>query len=610
VLTTLVLALQWGFVVLIDRLVLAPLRVRARRVFESEAFSRTVLATAPVGLTVFDPSTRRIVMQNGIARALLSATPDEAGFYQRLLDARPRKRRGARAMSADASGSVEVAVPAPDGGRRELSVAFARSRYRAQEVVLCSPTDISRQKETVRLLRRARHAADEANRAKSMLVATISHEIRTPLYGALGNLELLSIEALTPQQAARVGSVRRAFDALLTLVDDVLDLSKVEARELQIHVEPFRLDEIIERCAQTLAPAITGKGLRFLCLVDPCAAGSWHGDGLRIAQVLMNLLGNACKFTQSGSITIRATVACAGNGPETVILSVADSGIGIAAHRHMRIFEPFMQADGSIGRRFGGTGLGLSLSRRLIELMGGRIEVKSAEGRGALFTVRLPLQRDLRMPVAALAGTAELAFDTIVVACEHRAWQSALLAQLRHRFGARARIESARPGTPTPQAGARAIIVFGSHTDEIPPAWRVARAAYLDAVVVSERGPLHPQRRADALHVSSLSAIKLELAVAACGCDGEVPAFDAARLEPSCAQMEHRAARILVVDDDPVSRTLLADQLEVLGYRHIALAGDGQQALAACLRHPYDLVLADLCMPVMDGRELFTALRG
>ncbi|HTI18222.1 MAG TPA: ATP-binding protein [Trinickia sp.] len=621
-LTCLVLAVQWVFVILIDRLVLAPLRARARRVFESEVFSRTVLATAPVGLTVFDPSTQRIVMQNGIARALLSASGDEPSFYRRLLDSRRRRRgersrarRGARASPAGVIRSAEVTVTATDGRRRELSVAFARARYREQEVILCSLTDISRQKETVRLLRRARQAADEASRAKSMLVATISHEIRTPLYGALGNLELLSMEALTPSQAARVGSVRRAFDALLSLVDDVLDLSKAEAHELRLSVEPFRLDEVIERCTQTLAPAITGKGLRLLCLVDPSVAGSWYGDGLRIGQIVTNLLGNACKFTRNGSIRIYVTAARAADregdgGAESVILRVADSGIGIAEKRQSRIFEPFMQADASIGRRFGGTGLGLSLSWRLVDLMGGRIELSSAQGRGAVFTVRLPLRRDRETLATPCAYAGELAFDMIVVACEDRAWQAVLAAQLRYRFGTSITVEEAQPGAWSPHAGARSIVVLGSHADEIPPLWLTARLAYVDAVVVSERGPLHPQRRYGALHVTSLSAAKLELAVAACGRSGDVPVPDVDARGPSFARAEHRAARILVVDDDAVSRALLANQLEVLGYRQVDPAADGQEALAACLRHAYDLVVADLCMPVMGGRELLVALRG
>ncbi|GLU34102.1 ATP-binding protein [Trinickia caryophylli] len=620
-LTSLVLAVQWAFIVLIDRLVLAPLRVRARRVFESEAFSRTVLATAPVGLTVFDPSTQRIVMQNGIARALLAGSGDEAGFYRRLVEGPPRRRRAARRQMrrhawpapGDAVRTVEVTVAAADGRRRELSVALARARYREQEVVLCSLTDISRQKETVRLLRRARHASDEASRAKSMLVATISHEIRTPLYGALGNLELLSLERLAPSQAARVGSVRRAFDALLALVDDVLDVSKAEARQLHLHVEPFRVDELIERCAQTFAPAIAAKGLRFSCLVEPAVAGTWHGDGRRVTQVVTNLLGNACKFTQHGAITLRASVAAGADGRESIVVSVADSGIGIASSQQARIFEPFTQADGSIGQRFGGTGLGLSLCRRLVELMGGRIEVNSAEGRGAIFTVRLELPREPAPESAMpLPPVEPPAFDALVVACESAAWQANLVAQLRQRFEPAVRVVEAGFAEAVAPGCARSVLILGVHADVLPAAWRNLRAAYLDIVVVSERGPLHPQRRFEALHVTALSAAKLRLALAACGRQagqGQVPA-PPDYAHPAPARTVHCAARILVVEDDPVSRTLLAHQLEVLGYRYIDLAGDGEEALARCLRQAYDLVLADLCMPTMGGRELLAALRG
>lgn len=607
------LIVQWTFVILIDRLVLEPLRARARQVFESEAFNRAVLATAPVGLTVFDPAAQRIVMQNGIARAMLSASPDEAGLYRRLLEGRRRSRRG-KPASAKPRGGVgalprhiftdDVSVATTGGRRRTLSVAFAHARYRQQRVVLFSLTDISRQRETMRLLRRARQTADEANRAKSMLVATISHEIRTPLSGALGNLELLSAEPLAPSQAARVDTVRRAFDTVLMLVDDVLDLTKVEVRELRLQIAPFRLDEVIERCAQTFAPAITGKGLRFIGAIDPRLAGWWSGDGHRVAQVLANLVGNACKFTRRGAIVVRATLS-RDEAREVVEIAVEDTGIGIAAHCQTRIFEPFAQADGSIARRFGGSGLGLSLCRRLVELMGGSISVRSMEGRGSTLMVRLPLER------AGKAADSECipsppAFDTIVVACEHEAWHTAMLAWAHSRFPATTIADGlVEPLVIAPNA--RAVALFGSHDDVLPPAWRTWRAACIDAVVVSERGPLHPQRRGEAWHVTAFSADKLTLALTACGVGEALPGAPAPRLPQ--AQPEHRRARILVVDDDPVNRALLAHQLEALGYAHVDCASDGLEALNALIRDPYDLVVADLCMPVMDGPALVAALR-
>ena len=619
-LASLLLAVQWGFVLAIDRLVLAPLHARARSVFESEAFGRTVLATAPVGLAVFDPSTRRIVMQNGIARGLLAALPDETSFFQSLLDKRaPRRRarrkrvrRGHRAASGETARTFEVSVPGANGRARELSVALSRSRYREREVLLCSLTDISRQKETVRLLRRARNAADQASRAKSMLIATISHEIRTPLYGALGNLELLSIDELEPSQAARLTSVRHAFEGLLALVDDVLDLSKAEAHELQLHEEPFDLVQVLERCAQTFAPSATNKGLRFLCLLDPAIDGHWHGDAQRIMQVMNNLLGNACKFTERGAVTLRATITSKAGGSEQVLLSVADSGIGIAANQRERIFEPFVQADGSIARRFGGTGLGLSLCKRLVDLMGGRIVLDSEEGRGAVFTVYLPLRRATppRLPHDVSSDPADrFAFDEIVVACDDAAWQAALVARLSAHCGPAIAV---RDGSTCVQIERPrgAIAVLGSHENRVPPAWRSTYPGYLDTIVISERGPLHPQRGDDALHVTALSAAKLALALAECGRRVPVPVAAASSRHPRLARERHRAARILVAEDDPVSRTLLAHQLEALGYRHVELTCDGRQALAECLRRPYDLVLADLCMPVMDGRSLLAALRG
>ncbi|HLX01970.1 MAG TPA: ATP-binding protein, partial [Trinickia sp.] len=616
-LMVLVLAILWAFIVTLDRAVLRPLRSRARQVYESEAFNRTVLSTAPVGLTVFDPQTGDIVMQNEIARSLLAASADEAGFYRHLLDGRSRKRGGAAhspcsevAETADTTQGVRVAeasVASADGKRHEVSAAFSHARYQQREVVLFGLTDISRQKATQRLLQQARRAADEANEAKSMFVATMSHEIRTPLHGALGNLELLAMAELTATQKERVTAVRRAFDALLALVNDVLDLSKVEAQELQLHVEPFHLDDVVERCAQTFAPVITGKGLQLLCLVDPRLSGSWSGDGHRIAQILMNLLGNARKFTETGAITLRAALSEATGRRAWVRLSVADSGIGIPAAQQLRIFEPFAQADRSIASRYGGTGLGLSLCRRLTDLMGGRISVESIDGEGSVFTVDLPLtrERDEEVSPPALSG---MAFDTVVLACERSAWQDALVAQIRHWLPAVRIVEAKRDLALEPECD-QSIVVFGCGESAIPEAWREIHPLYVDTVVLSADGPVYPERRDDAIRVTSLSSPMLKLALAACGKPDDVLQAAPPMAQPRPAAAEHRAARVLVAEDDPLNRTLLEHQLAALGYAHVDSVTDGKAALDRCLAASYDLVVTDLGMPYMDGCELLDALR-
>ncbi|TKC79073.1 response regulator [Trinickia terrae] len=610
-----VLAILWAFIVMLDRAVLAPLRSRARQVYESEAFSRTVLNTAPVGLTVFDPHTGGIVMQNEIAESLLAASPDEGGFYQRLLGGRSRKRKTGSSPYDDVAEAAETAqgvrvaeasVASADGKRREISAAFSRARYQQREVVLFGLTDISRQKATQRLLQQARRAADEANEAKSVFVATMSHEIRTPLHGALGNLELLAMADLTPMQKERVTAVRRAFDALLALVNDVLDLSKVEAQELQLHFEPFRLEDVLERCAQTFAPVITGKGLHFLCLIDPRLAGTWSGDGHRIAQILMNLLGNARKFTETGTIALRAELREATGNRAWVRLSVADSGIGIPAAQQERIFEPFAQADRSIASRYGGTGLGLSLCRRLTDLMGGRIFVESIDGEGAVFTVDLPLVRERNDEEVPRALT-EVAFDTVVIACERPAWQDTLAARIKHWFPG-VRIVEARQDTALEPEYDQSIVVFGCRDDLIPDAWQEIHPLYVDTVVLSAGGPLYPERRDDAIRVTSLSAPMLRLALSACGKPDD--ALDGAPIAaPAPAAAEHREARILVAEDDPLNRTLLEHQLAALGYGHVDSVTDGKAALECCLAASYDVVVTDLGMPYMDGRELIAALR-
>ncbi|WDG77621.1 ATP-binding protein [Pseudomonas chlororaphis] len=596
------LLILWLFIFILDRKIFLPLRAHARQVFESEAFNRIVLTTAPVGLTVFDPASGNIVMQNDIASALLATADDEAGFYRTLLgkhaphvEARPQD-----VLTGEAS------LTSDDGQKHEISAAFSWTRYQQQEVVLFGLTDISRQKATIQLLQEARLAADEANQAKSIFVASMSHEIRTPLHGALGNLELLAMDSLTPSQQNRVTTIRQAFDALLAQINDVLDVTKIEAHELQLHREPFSLREMIERCAQTFTPGIVGKGLRYLCLVDPRLSGTWTGDVHRITQVLMNLLGNARKFTQSGVIVLRAMPIQSVDGQPMVRLSVADTGIGIPEDRQQHIFEPFTQVDSSVASRFGGTGLGLSLCKRLTELMGGQLTVESVEGEGSLFTLDLPLER-AQMQDACVSHLSIPELDTIVLVCDSPSWQDTLVAQL-HQWLPDIEVVRAESSTVLAFGAKRTIILFGGHEDALPDSWSQAVRSCKDAIVLSAAGPLYPERRGETIHVTSLSGDMLKLALSAYG-QREDTVLQSETLTPLQNKPVNGEARILIVEDEPLNRALLEQQLVQLGYNQIDSTTNGLEAIRHCTNRSCDVIVTDLGMPLLGGRELLSALR-
>ncbi len=621
--TLIVMGLLWLFIVSLDRLALAPLRSRARRVYESEAFSRTVFAMAPVGLTVFDPVAHRIVKQNDIARNLLAQAdvPNETDFYRKLIENSSSMHR----MHDDiyvVKTTIRSANKDKNKNRKDISAALSYTRYRKRRVVLVSLTDITRQQETVRLLRKARQAAEEMSRAKSMFVAMMSHEIRTPLYGVLGNLELLAMEALSPSQTERLFALRHAFDALLTLVDDTLDLSKSEVRELQLQSVPFHLEEILERCARTFVSAMVKNGVRFFCLIDARLEGVWRGDGQRIAQIVMNLLANACKFTRTGAIVLRATPLRLASPHTWVRISVADTGMGIPKAQQTRIFEPFVQADASIARCFGGTGLGLSLCKRLVELMGGRIAVKSAEGAGAIFMVDVPLLRESSVSDASeLSELSELSaasdtlfplgarhFDTIAIACDKPLWQRVIAARIRQWMPAM-RVIDAR--TQKAAYHARAIAIVGGGENALDAHWKRVARHYVDVIVISEKGPLYPQRVDNVIYVSSLSCAMLKRALTGCGKpDRFLSSPYYSQEEPAmCVGVGQRAQRILIAEDDALNRRVLVQQLGALGYRHVDAVSDGSEALRKSLRSPYDLIITDMSMPLMSGRALMNALR-
>ncbi|KWH08714.1 hybrid sensor histidine kinase/response regulator [Burkholderia territorii] len=398
--TALALVLLWTFVILFNRKVVAPLFERSERVFDSEHLSRTLIETAPVGLALVNVSDNTVLLESAHMLALEARVGARDGtligdVLKRHAPAAFLEQRGSRAATAD----LQLSLPGDDGGMIDLAAKLTPAHYQGRPVVVVAFSDVTAERRLARQLTAAKQAADSANAAKTAFLAAMSHEIRTPLNAILGHLELLERLPQAAPVAGRVRTVASSSRALLDVLNDILDFSKVEAGEMSFESIRFDLARLISEAVAMLMPLAQRKGIALNWSIDPALPRHYVGDPGRIRQIVVNLVGNAIKFTDDGHVSIDVRAGGGELPASPVVIDVTDTGIGIAADGQARIFDAFDQADVSITRRFGGTGLGLALCKRIAESMGGAIAVDSEVGRGSTFTVTVPISPDDGMAV-------------------------------------------------------------------------------------------------------------------------------------------------------------------------------------------------------------------
>ena len=608
----------------------------------SEGFFRALFEDSPVAAAI-QSSDLRLVRLNRAYAAMMGCEPAELlgvdpGSFLHPDDHEQMRRVRAEGIEVGAARVIERRLV-----RRDGSVLIARSHVAAlldsegKKIYLSVVEDITTFRLGEQKLREAKEAAEAASRAKSQFLANMSHEIRTPMNGVLGMTELLLGTQLTDKQRRFAEAVYRSGEGLLSIINDILDFSKVEAGKLELDASDFDLRTLVEDVFELLSPRAQEKQVELAYRIGPQVPEVMHGDPLRLRQVLVNLVGNAIKFTDRGEVLVTVEAAPASDGGSLALMQalddhaeerqlyrldfeVRDTGIGIRPEVLSRLFTSFMQADQSMSRRYGGTGLGLAISKQLVELMGGSISAESRIGIGSTFRFDVRLAGGAAtQPAAPSATQSSLEGRRIIVVEDNPTNRSILEGQLRKLGVEVATAEQGLQALDLLRAAAKAGEKFDLALidmkmpimDGLTLAQAVRRdpaLSHMALVMLSSLTGSTEARQAQRLGIDvclSKPVRQHDLVTALAQALDARPA--AASSAPPPSQVA-RGARILLVEDNAVNQEVARVMLEDLG-ASVKVAGNGRHALTALAHQPFDLVLMDCQMPEMDGFEALRLLR-
>ncbi len=592
-------------------------KLSEERIRSGEATLRAVLDTLPVGVLIAEAPSGRVTDHNVRAEVILGhgvlpARPGEdverwVAFYEDGRPVAPGEWPLARVVrGGEAFAETEVDYMCGDGRRAwiDFSCAPMQGRDGALVGAVVVLSDIDARKRSEQALAAARDAAEGASRAKSAFLANMSHELRTPLSAIIGYSEMLQEEIGDGAEAGDlsqdVGRIEGNARHLLGLINDVLDLSKVESGKMEVYAETFAIEPMLRDLAATVGSLVAKKGNTLDLRIAPGLA-TMHSDLTKVRQALLNLVGNAAKFTEGGTVTLSASRASDGEGIERLSFSVSDTGIGMTPEQVSKLFGRFSQADASTTRKFGGTGLGLSLTRAFADMLGGSVAVDSVPGQGSTFTFVVPAEHEPTVDVGPATDHADEATvptggGDLVLVIEDDADQRTLLTRFLEREGFA--VQTASDGRKGLEA-ARHLRPCAVLLDVMMPGidgWSVLSELKADPALA----------QTPVVMVTSVDEKNLAASLGAADYMLKPVRWD--RFTQVMDRFRTPEGGILLVEDDAILRRQIRSLLEEDGWA-VAEAGDGREGLRQVAARRPEVVLLDLNMPVMDGFEFLKELR-